>query len=194
MKRPRRRVAAFHHVALDLETTGLDARRDVILSFGTVPIVGGRVRLDRSVYRVVQSTLPAPPHVVRIHRLLPSDLAAGVPRSRALAELRTALADHPVVVWSAWVETSFLAAAFGGRRRAWRRRMIDVRELVRAVDIRQGRSWNPHETLSMAAGRFGVPPEQAHHALSDAFVTAQLFVVLGAMTDRLGRPAIRLRE
>ncbi|HVR31925.1 MAG TPA: 3'-5' exonuclease [Acidimicrobiia bacterium] len=181
---PRRRTGSGHPIALDLEATGLDPRHDVILSFGAVPIVDGRVRLDRSTYRVMQSNQPVPAEVVRIHRLRPVDLALASPRSEALAELESIVGDHPLVVWSAWVETSFLAAAFGGRRRTWERRMIDVRDLVQATDARLARQWESHETLAMAARRFAVPPEAAHHALADAFVTAQLFLVTSALLGR----------
>lgn len=183
---PRRRAALGHPVALDLETTGLDPRHDVILSFGAVPIVDGRVRLDRSTYRVMQSNTPMPTEVVRIHQLRPVDLALASPRPEALAELQAIIEDHPLVVWSAWVEASFLAVCYGGRSRSWQRRMIDVRDLVREADARLLRESERHETLTMAARRFGVEPGNAHHALSDAFVTAQLFLVTRALLGRLG--------
>lgn len=186
-----RTTGSGHPIALDLETTGLDPRDDVILSFGAVPIVDGRVRLDRSTYRVMQSNKPVPAGVVRIHRLRPADLALASPRTEALAELEAILGDHPLVVWSAWVEASFLAAAYGGRRRTWQRRTIDVRDLVRETDAGMGRAWDRQETLTMAARRFGVPPEDAHHALADAFVTAQLFLVTRALLGRLARSPTR---
>lgn len=179
-------------IALDLETTGLDPRHDVILSFGTVPIVDGRVRMDWSTYRVMQSSKPARVDVVRIHQLRPVDLAVASPRTETLHELEATLGDHPLVVWSAWVETSFLAATLGGRRRKWERRTIDVRELVKELDVRLGRPWDPHETLSECAARLGIPPGVAHHALADAFVTAQLFVVV--QTTLRGPPSVRLRR
>jgi DNA polymerase-3 subunit epsilon len=181
---PKQRTRSSYPIALDLETTGLDPRHDVILSFGAVPIVDGRVRLDRSTYRVMQSTKPVPAETVRIHRLRPADLALASPRPEALAELEAVVGDHPLVVWSAWVETSFLAAGCGGWRRSWQRRMIDVRDMVRDADAGLGREWDHHESLMTAARRFGVPPEAAHHALADAFVTAQLFLVTRALLDR----------
>jgi DNA polymerase III epsilon subunit-like protein len=62
--------------------------------------------------------------------------------------------------------------------------MIDVRDMVRDADAVLGREWDHHESLMTAAERFGVPPEAAHHALADAFVTAQLFLVTRALLDR----------
>ncbi|MFP5332272.1 MAG: 3'-5' exonuclease [Acidimicrobiia bacterium] len=176
-------------IALDLETTGLDPRHDVILSFGTVPIVDGMVRMDRSTYRVMRSSKPVGVDVVRIHQLRPADLAVASPRADTLYEFERILGDHPLVVWSAWVETSFLAATLGGRRRRWERRMIDVRDLVKELDSRLGRPRDPHETLSACAVRYGIPPGVPHHALADAFVTAQLFVVTRTMLS--GPPRVR---
>ena len=45
--------------------------------------------------------------------------------------------------------------------------------------------------LSAAATRFGVPVEQTHHALDDAFMTAELFLVAANALEARGRGSIR---
>jgi DNA polymerase III epsilon subunit-like protein len=50
-RRRHRQEAAF--AALDFDATGLDLTRDRIISFGVVPIDGGRLGIDRGVYDLV---------------------------------------------------------------------------------------------------------------------------------------------
>ncbi len=166
------------YVALDFETSGLSPGTDAVVSYGTVPIEQGRARLDRSRYRLVHSE-GFPTDSVKIHRIRPVDLTEAPPLAAVLPELAVTLARDPVVAWAAWVEAGFLAALFGGRVSAWRRRIVDVRDLVSLLDGRDGRRGSrSDESLHSAAARLGVPLEESHHALADAFVTAQLFLVV----------------
>jgi len=163
-------------VALDFETTGLDPARDEIVSFGTVPVRGGRIQMSSSDYRLTRPDVPPSPVSVTIHGLRTQDLAA----APALAETRLALANalrgRFLLTWFAPVENGFLRAIFGGTRRTWERRNIDVRLLAigAADDPEDTARWS----LSTAARVHGVPVVDAHHALDDALVTAQLFLVL----------------
>jgi DNA polymerase III subunit epsilon len=176
------------YAALDLETTGLDPERDGVVSFGVVPVEQGRVRLDLSDYREVQpSADPASP-AVAIHGLRPVDLEEAPTFERVADNLRSALWRRVVIAWSSWVEASFLSRALGGRAASWERHIVDVRRLVGWLDALEGRGRDAgtEATLAQNAERFGVPLERAHHALWDAFVTAQLFLVAASRLERHG--------
>jgi DNA polymerase III subunit epsilon len=188
--RQRRRPWRSVDVAvIDLETTGLDPEVDAIVSFGIVPITRGVVRLDRAVYRVIDPGRPLPPDVVAIHGIRPRDLQGAASLDDVVSELRAALDGHVVVAWTSWVESAFLARALGGSATAWSRRIVDVRRLAMLVDHLEGVHPSPavSEPLPATAQRFGVPPDREHHALWDAFVTAQLFVVVATRLERHGR-------
>lgn len=62
--------------ALDFETTGLDPARDEIISFGAVPIDGGRIRVAGAVEGLVRPRRMPGGATVRVHGILPADLAA----------------------------------------------------------------------------------------------------------------------
>ena len=175
------------YAALDLETTGL-LSDDAIVSFGVVPVEGARVRLDLSDYReVFPSADPASP-AVAIHGLRPIDLETAPTLERVADELRSALWRRVVVAWSSWVEASFLSRALGGRASSWEGHIVDVRRLVRWLDVLEGRGQDgsAKTTLAQTAERFRVPLERTHHALWDAFVTAQLFLVLASRLESHG--------
>ena len=75
--------------------------------------------------------------------------------------------------------------------RVWRRRTIDVRDVAIAVDgapstARAARGYG----LTATAERYGVPVTDAHDALDDALVTAQLFLVLAGKLPERPRPTM----
>jgi DNA polymerase-3 subunit epsilon len=170
-------------VSLDFEATGL-GKGDTIISFGTVPIVAGGIEMGGSVYQLVDpgNVTPSAQSVV-VHHLRPLDLVGAPSIEVARASLRAAIEGRFVVAWWAPVEAAFLDRIFGGGSHAWLHRMIDVRDLVLAMEGHEA----SHLTLEEAADRFGVPVASPHHALDDALVTAQLFLVAAAKLERGAR-------
>ena len=99
--------------ALDFETTGLDAN-DTVISFGVVPVVGGRIALANSVYRTVSMASELSAQSIVVHGLLPVDLADSPPMQEVRPILRDALDGRFLLTWAAEVEAAFLAQLFGG--------------------------------------------------------------------------------
>jgi DNA polymerase-3 subunit epsilon len=152
-----------------------------------VPIEHGRIRLSGSVSAVVRPNLMPTADSIRIHRLRPADLSGAEPPERAWSRLAEAISTSPVVVWAAWVETAFLTKTLGG---SWRRRIVDVRNLVARADP----GWKG-AGLAETAAALGVPPERSHDALADAFVAAQVFLVAaGRLSARRPLDAVALRR
>jgi DNA polymerase III subunit epsilon len=175
------RAATF--ASLDFETTGLDYRRDEIVSFGVVPVRRARVVLREGVHQLVSPAVPSSHASVRIHQLLATELASAPDLASARTRLAEALAGRFVLAWFAELEVAFLSRAFGTALRTWRRRTIDVRRLAIVVERLPRDS---RMTLSAAAERLGVPVASPHDALDDALVAAQLFLVLAARLERAG--------
>jgi DNA polymerase-3 subunit epsilon len=192
---PSRSIVSWRRVefaALDFETTGLDTATDAVVSFGVVPVRGGRVILGEAVHQLVEPHVPPSPRSQTIHELRPVDLAGSPSIAEARERLSAALDRRWLLAWFAEVEVAFLAAIYGTSERPWRRRTIDVRNLAIAADgePRETRS-RPGYALGAEARRRGIPVANPHEALDDAFVTAQLFLVL-AQTVRRGRePTLR---
>jgi DNA polymerase-3 subunit epsilon len=173
--------------ALDFETTGLDRRRDAIVSFGVVPVRGGRVVVGEAVHELVRPDVSSSPESMRVHGILPGDLANARSLPEAAETLRRALDGRFLVTWFASVEIAFLRRMYGGRR-SWIHRTIDVRQMVIELerldqDVRQ--------SLTSAAEHYGVPVANPHEALDDAMVTAQLFLVVGARLEARGTLSTR---
>jgi DNA polymerase-3 subunit epsilon len=179
--------------SVDVETTGLDLSRDAIVSFGVVPVDAGRARLDAAFYRVVRPSVELSGRSVTVHGIRPVDLDGAPSLSEVVEEMRQALRGRAIVAWTAWVEAHFLARALGGNPRRWERAIIDVRRLVSWLDALEGRGRRrvDGEELADTAERFGVPVEDAHHALWDALMTAELFLVVATRLEAMGRGRLR---
>jgi DNA polymerase-3 subunit epsilon len=184
--------AQAEYAALDFETTGLDLTTDAIVSYGVVPVRRGRAMLAGGVHELVRPAVPPSPRSQTVHLLRPQDLAQAPTLAVARDHLRAQLDGRFVLAWFAEVELHFLADAFGGNARAWRRRTIDVRNLAIAADgepatVRR----QPGYALSSTARRYGVPVASPHEAYDDALVTAQLFLVLATKLPGNPRPTVR---
>jgi DNA polymerase-3 subunit epsilon len=196
MARPPRRVRRrpwrnAEFASLDFEATGLDFSRDTIVSFGVVPVRGGRVVLADAVHQLVDPEIPPSVPSQKIHELRPQDLA-GAPRlEQAKHVLRDAIRGRYLLVWYADVEVHFLSAIFGMSARSWRRRTIDVRNLAIEADggPRSARADFGYG-LTWAAGRLGVPVANPHDALDDALVTAQAFLILSTRLSAGREPTV----
>lgn len=169
--------------SLDFEATGLDFERDRIISLGVVPIEDGRIDVGRSVYELVDpGDVELTRDTVTIHGLRPVDVRGASSMDAARETLRQALAGRFLITWYATVEASFLAKLFGTRPTRWTRRCIDVRKLLIGLLGAEA----ARLTLEQAAARFDVPVASPHHALDDALVTAQLFLVIASKLGSVG--------
>jgi DNA polymerase-3 subunit epsilon len=186
------------YFALDLETSGLEARADEILALALVPIRGGVIRFGERFSSLVRPADPArlSQEGLRAHQLLPAELAAAPPLGELLDEVDSRLRAGILVLHHAPLDLGFLRQAYRREGRRWPRprpQTVDTVVLLRRLELRR-LLLGPHPpplpaALPAARAALGLPAYPNHDALIDALATAELFLVLRA---RLG--AERLRE
>jgi DNA polymerase-3 subunit epsilon len=182
--------------ALDLETGGLDPRKDPILSVGMVPIRSGVIRLGESFSTLIRPDpgRPIKPESVRAHQLLAGDLRKSPPLGAVLQEVDRRLADGVLLVHNQGIDLPFLKGGHARTGLPWKKpTVVDTVDLIvkaatRRRFLRPGGDEMPSLNLSEARKVHGLPDYQAHDALIDAVSTAELFLVLrqllGAKTLR----------
>jgi DNA polymerase III subunit epsilon len=164
--------------ALDLELTGLDPTADEIISFGAIPIEGGRVQLAEAVYELVRPVSEITEESIRVHGIRAVDLANAPSLQEAIETLLDVIAGRILVVHTAAIERSFLGRAL--RRDGLRLRgpLVDTEVLGRLwLHERDGNS-RRHVSLTELASLLGLPADRPHDALGDALTTAQVFIAL----------------
>jgi DNA polymerase-3 subunit epsilon len=183
--------------ALDLETGGLDARRDPIIAVGMLPIRAGKVRLGEGYRTLVRPAdgRPIDPESVRAHQLVWGEVKDAPPVADILPEVHRRIAEGVLLVHHKGVDVAFLKDAYRRSGMRWPSPpVVDTVDLLAKVARRRHLKRPelpadpPSLNLSVAREAHGLPPYQAHDALTDALATAELFLVLrhalGARTLR----------
>ncbi|MFP5347627.1 MAG: PolC-type DNA polymerase III [Actinomycetes bacterium] len=168
----------MEYCVVDVETTGLDLRRDSIVSFGAVCVVDGRVRVGDCAYQIVRPGCDVSMRSVCIHGLRPADLADAPSQAEALPVLADLLDGRVLVAHAAWIERAFLSRAF---RRIGTRLVgpvVDTAGLVRAAGLDREALPGHEPSLERTAVSVGLEPHSPHHAIGDALTTAELMLVM----------------
>ncbi len=183
--------------SLDLETGGLDPRKDAILAVGMVPVRASGIRLGEG-----YATLVRPDggdgfhaHSIQAHQLVPGEVALAPSLPSVLVDVDLRLREGALLVHQAALDVAFLKRAY---RRAGMRwpdpPVVDtVTLLIKAAKRAQfvdpdAPNQGPNLNLLAARRKLGLPDYGQHDALTDAIATAELFLVLrrqlGARTLR----------
>jgi DNA polymerase-3 subunit epsilon len=177
--------------AVDLELSGLDPKRDEIISFGAVPVEAGRVQLHRAITGLVRPTCGLSEASIRVHGIRPADLADAPTLDEALGPLLAAMTGRLLVVHTAHVERAFLSAALRRRRVPLRGALIDTDVLGQIwLHERDGTAAAARSLRSLAAA-LGLPADRPHSALGDAVTTAQAFIAIASLLDARQSETVR---
>ena len=170
------------YVAFDTELTGLDPKRDTIISIGAVKLRGGSIFPGKSFYRLVQPESELKAESVVVHELVHSDLEAADRASDVLIDFLEFVAGTVLLGHFVHIDLGFTHRAM--------KRIFGVGFRRAAVDTATLHDWlvdnhpafaNHHGGISVkkdlfsTATRYGIAVDRAHDALFDAFVSAQLF-------------------
>lgn len=179
-----RPLAAQRLVVFDLETSGLNVRRDRLLAIGAVALEGGALALGDSFEATLRVPEAAATSSVLIHGLAPSALADGQAPAEALLDWLEYLGDSPLLAFHAGFDQAVLDRALR-RHLGMRLRhpVLDLAELAPMLlpDCRPGR-----DDLDDWCALFGLHASQRHQALADAQVTAELALILLHRARHLG--------
>ena len=163
-------------VVLDLETSGLDMKRDQVLSIGAVVIDQGAIDFSQQFER----TLCRPEHKVSpsvlIHGIAPSEIANGVEPAEALLDFMQFVGDSPLLAFHAPFDQHMLKRALK-QSLGYRLRhvFLDAADLAPLLCPQAN---IPHGGLDDWTRHFGLQVQQRHHASADALVTAELALIL----------------
>ena len=179
---PATAIEQVDYVAFDTELTGLDPKRDSIISIGAVRLRGGRIFPGKSFHRLVQPESELRPESVVVHELVHADLEGAARASDVLIDFIGFLADAVLLGHFVHIDLTFVGRAM--------RRIFGVGWARGAVDTATLHDWlvdndpafarhhggiSVKKDLFSTATRYGVDLDRPHDALFDAFVAAQLF-------------------
>lgn len=160
-------------VAIDVETTGLDPRRDAVVSLAAIPFVGGEPQAGYS--RLVDPHRPIPESSTRIHGI-DDALVTGAPSLEEVLPAFDAVCAGAVVVGhDVAFDVTVLKRA--RRRHQWpepHRTALDTRRLSVALYP----SWRHRAELETVAAALGIPVIGRHTADGDARLAGKILLAL----------------
>lgn len=182
-------IERVRFVSLDLETTGLDAGSDAIVTMGAVAVCGGEILLDdafTALLKVEQNTT-----AVTVHGITRDQSVNGLDEDVAVERLLEYLRDGVIVGHHIGHDITAIDAACGRRwGTSLLNRSLDTMDLTLHLERAGAFAGAPAIrtfTLDGLCEMFGVLPYDRHTAAGDAFITAQVFLRLLRLAPRFGR-------
>ncbi len=180
-------------VSMDFETTGLDIRRDHIISIGMVTINRMSISVGSAWRQLISTSQAIPEHSAIVHRITDDMAAKGRAVEDVLPQLLEKLRGRVLIAHHARVELGFLneltTRIYGypviipvidtlqlAKRHLTRSHQVIQEGMLRLSSLRQ---------------QFHLPEYRTHDALSDALATAELFLILA---NRLYPNGARLKD
>ncbi|MDA7745779.1 exonuclease domain-containing protein [Psychromonas sp.] len=170
-------ISEINLLALDIEMTGLDPKKDQMVSIGIIPIINAKIHPKLAQYRLIKIQGSVGQSAV-IHGVLDQDLSNGSTLKEVLLWLLEQCKDKVLVAHHAPLDLQFIEKA-----------LIDT-ELhplpLMAIDtlaIDKERQQRKHQVLKVGSlrlnacrERYNLPIYNAHNALTDALACAELLL------------------
>jgi len=167
-------------IVLDTETTGLDPRRDRIITIGAVAVCRGEILLDDSfeaLLRIAYNNAS-----VTVHGITRDETQGGMEEEEALTLFLDYLRDGVIVGHHIGHDIEALNCAcerhFDMRLKNHSLDTMDLTLRLNDAGAFAGRPMATGFTLDGLCEMFGVIPHDRHTAGGDAFITAQIFLRL----------------
>lgn len=155
------------YVCVDLETTGLDPKRDKIIEIGAVKVKKGEITEEWNTF--VNPGRKLEKHIVELTGIQDEQLAQTDRISEILPAFFDFLGDHVLLGHCVLSDFSFLKKAAVNERLTFERQGIDTLKIARKYlkDLES-------RSLGALCRHYGIP-HTAHRALEDARATTALF-------------------
>lgn len=173
-------ITDMRYTVIDTELTGLNEKKDSILSIGAVRMKGTRIDLANSFHQLIKPETEFRPKSVVVHEITPSDVLEKPNIDSILSEFLQFCDNDVIVGHCVSIDLSFInretKRVFGNIIQNPAIDTYKVYEWLRKkVPTRTCFSSSPHDSsLYEIAKCFSIAVRGAHDALVDAFITAQL--------------------
>jgi len=177
-------IAETQLLALDIEMTGLDPKKDQMVSIGVIPIINARIHPEFAQYKLIQIQGSVGQSAV-IHGVLDKDLSDALPLQEVLQWLFEQSKDKVIVAHHARLDLQFLQQSLSSSG-AHSFSLLGIDTLI----IEKERELRKHPVLKTGSlrlnacrERYNLPIYNAHNALTDALACAELLL---AQLNKMG--------
>lgn len=155
------------YVSIDLETTGLNPKRDRIIEIGAIRVEQGQIVGEFSTF--VDPGRKLEERITELTGIRDEDLKNAPQMDEVFPKLLEFMGELPLLGHSILFDYSFLKKAAVDRKISFERTAVDTLQIARKYLQEL-----PHRNLGYLCRYYEIP-HQAHRALEDAKATDQLF-------------------
>lgn len=174
------------YVAFDTETTGLNPKKDEILSIGAVKIKDNRILLNERFYVIVKPDKPISEESIKIHGLRKKDIENGIQVKEAIEKFLHFVGSRPLVGYYVDFDVEMVSK--------YTKEFIGIPLVNEKIDV--SGFYYDYKVGKIPQGfvdlRFdtiikdlNIPSFGKHDALNDAIMTAIIFLKLKNLLDYL---------
>ncbi len=160
-------------VVVDIETTGLNPRRDELLAIAAVAMRGTRVSVGDSFEIRVRPKVASGRANILVHGIGAEAQLTAVDPAVACERFANYVGASPLAAFHAPFDREVLLRAMKAHRIRFPNPWLDIADLAPALMPNA-----TAQTLDECLEHFGIAPRRRHDAASDAFATASLFACL----------------
>lgn len=190
-------ITSQRYVVIDTELTGLNEQRDSIVSIGAVKMDGRLIKMTQTFHRLINPKTSLTSKSIIIHKITPSEVEQEPTIDKVISEFLEFCEDRIIIGHFVAIDMTFLNKEV--------RRVLGTIIPNPVMDTSYIYNYlkkkYPKKTIFFTypgemelyemAKKFGITCESSHDALSDAFITAQLFqrfipMLLGIGICRIG--------
>ncbi len=181
-------------VALDFETTGVDAKGDKILSIGVVDLTLDGIDVASTSEWFICHGQFVKPESAEINGLTPQDLAHGLPIDDGMNHLLERIKGKIVLAHGCCIEEAFIQHYFATRYQlddlpAY---YVDTLQIEKQFSYAGKSGAHKSYQLDDLRSHYNLPGYHSHSAASDALACAELFLVQSKKLSAL--PYVTLRQ
>lgn len=171
-------------VVVDVETSGLDPKRDSLLAIGAIAVTGGKINHSDSFEVVLQQQEVSRAENIIVHGITGAKQREGVPPTRALLSFLDYIGKDPLIAFHVYFDETVIKRAMKKRlgfgfTHPW----LDLAHIMPALHPAEGKRL---KGLDDWLDLYNLNAWTRHNALSDAMATAQLLLIAMARAKKDG--------
>ena len=172
------------YVCLDCETTGLNPKKDEILSIGAVHIKDNKILMRKTFNIFVKPSQNVNAEAIKIHQIRPIDLQNAVDPKIAILDLLEFIGSRPIVGYYIKFDIAMISK--------YTKKYIGIKLPNESIEVssmyyRTRKKTSEYEFIDLKFDtimkELNIPTLGKHDALNDAIMTSMIFLKLRNVTD-----------
>lgn len=172
------------YVCLDCETTGLNPKKDEILSIGAVHIKDNKILMRKTFNIFVKPSQNVNAEAIKIHQIRPVDLQNAVDPKIAILDLLDFIGSRPIVGYYIKFDIAMISK--------YTKKYIGIKLPNESIEVssmyyRTRKKTSEYEFIDLKFDtimkELNIPTLGKHDALNDAIMTSMIFLKLRNVTD-----------